>query len=131
MQEEMTARKMESPSYLHIFISTSVLLILILLLHAHSFRSEGIPAGSLTVTALQRPSHTSQNSLSQLISNPRPALGLFLQASTLALARKPSQPPVEITSSSQRKDDSSNNRWAWKHSKQFQRRGRRGSCQLV
>lgn len=42
----------------------------------------------------------------------------LLQARTSAIARKPNQPPVAIWRSAQRKDDSQNNRWAWKHSKQ-------------
>lgn len=71
---------------------------------------------------LQKGGHPSRESDSKSASEAQPHIsklswsaphaptGLFLQASTLALARKPSQPPVEITRSPQRKDDSSNNR---------------------
>lgn len=120
----MTAKEMGSPGLLHVFLSALIPLILILLFHAHSFRREGLPPG---VWQPEPQPHISK--LPQSAHSPPPPRGFFLLASTLALARKPRQPPVEITRSLQRKDDSSYNGWTRKHSKTV-KRARRGSWQF-
>lgn len=72
-------------------------------------RREGSPAGSLAARAVRGTATLNTLSASSF-SSPRPSPGLFPQASTLALARKPGQPPVEITRSPRRMDVSSHDR---------------------